>query len=418
MKAEPREPSKAPSAMKVRKEQSATLDFALYTRQKGDRSIFYAQFRKPEGGWSSAKSTRIQDNGRESARDAAIAWCQKQIDEGTILTRHRIRFEDFAKQMFEWESDWCQDRRLLGRRLSKEHVERHAELAENHLYPAFGTLRLADIDDETIRQWRLSMARKGLTGATINRASVTLRTVLKEALRKRLIRALPPIPAVSERPKARGTFTPPEIRALFSKRWPDSKCMVANMLASTTGLRASEIVGLQEKHVHPEYLDIEQGWTPGYGLHSPKNGRPRIVPIPSIIFDAMGELLKENPYAPGPGRFIFWSTSPDRPMDQRLATEALYVRLKDIGISETARKARALCLHSWRHTFNSLLVNRRVPQQMVQDVVGHLSPSMTARYYHVSTEEMGPIRDAQDEMLGSSTKAKHRKRIDNRAKGD
>lgn len=413
-------PTRARSATKVRNTPPVSLDFALYTRQKADQRIFYAQFRKPEGGWTSAKSTRVIDNGRDSDRAAAIAWCQKQIDDGTIVTRHRIRFEPFAREMFQWESDWCEDRRLLGRRISKEQIERHAEIAENHLYPAFGELRLADIDDERIRQWRLGMSRKlnregeKLTGATINRASVTLRLVMKEAVRKKLIRALPPIPAVTERPKRRGTFTPPEIRALFSKPWPDARCMIANRLAVSTGLRASEIVGLQERHVHPEYLDIEQGWTPGVGLHAPKNGKTRIVPIHPIIFRALRTLLKENPYPASPDRFIFWSASSDRPIDQRLATEALYARLKDIGISESARKTRRLDLHAWRHTFNSLLINRRVPQQMVQDVVGHLSPEMTQRYYHLGADDMDPVRAVQDELLGIQKRA--RTRIDGKAK--
>lgn len=54
--------------------------------------------------------------------------------------------------------------------------------------------------------------------------------------------------------------------------------------------------------------------------------------------------------------------------------------------SQRAIGASVYSLHSFRHTFVSFCANAGVPLAVVQSIVGHGSPAMTAHYTHISSE--------------------------------
>ena len=237
------------------------------------------------------------------------------------------------------------------------------------------------------------------------------------------MRRMPVVEAVSEKEHTqRGVYLPHEIRALFNLEWADRRCYVANKLAAATGMRAGEIAGLRENDLHPEYIEVEHTWSPRFGLGPTKTGRPRIVPIPSLIAGELAQLIAEN-QRQGENRFIFYSIHPDKPMHQREATEALYASLLKIGIDEGARKARGLDFHAWRHTFNSLLIDRRIPLQAVQSVTGHLTPEMTQRYYHLGGEAGAGIRQISESLFvdekkpGGSERKDKQQKVAHKARG-
>ena len=231
---------------------------------------------------------------------------------------------------------------------------------------------------------------------------------------------MPIVEAVSERDrKDRSAFLPHEIRALFAEEWPDRRCYVANKTAAATGLRASEIADLKESTVHPEHLEVVQRWSPRYKEGPTKTGKMRIVPIPSMVYEELAALIKKNPHG-GDNRFVFYSIKPDHPMNQREFTEALIERMKAIGISDDpkwkkekraplpgSRQARGLDFHAWRHTYNSFLVDARVPLQTVQSVTGHLSDEMTQRYYHLGGTAGDGIRQISESIFIDPPTANH-----------
>ena len=67
------------------------------------------------------------------------------------------------------------------------------------------------------------------------------------------------------------------------------------------------------------------------------------------------------------------------------------------GISEEARKARNITFHSFRHWFNSILINAKVPLLKVQQLTGHSSVEMSANYFHL--DEMDDVRAIQEGMV-------------------
>ena len=385
-------------------------DFSLHTRLSNKGPVFYVQFRKDDGRWSTAKSTHILVGAGKRAHDNALkqatAWAQSYLDHGQVVTKERATFEAFAEGFFDPDGEWAREKRRRGHRLSADQCERHSRSTKNHLIPFFGKMRIARIDDEDTRRFQETLEDQELSGGTINRVTVALRLILKGAYRKKMMRRMPIVEAVSEKDRRqRGVYLPDEIRALFKLEWPDRRCYVANITAAATGLRAGEIAGLRESNVHSEYLEVECTWNPRFGLGPTKTGRVRVVPIPFRIHDELVQLLSQNPLKTE-NRFVFYSIKPDKPMDQREFTEALYSALEKIGITETQRKERGLDFHAWRHTFNSLLIDRRIPLQAVQSVTGHLTPEMTQRYYHLGGEAGAVIREVAESLFVERTQEK------------
>ena len=52
------------------------------------------------------------------------------------------------------------------------------------------------------------------------------------------------------------------------------------------------------------------------------------------------------------------------------------------------RKFRSLTFHSLRHTFNSVLANAGVDQEVRQQLTGHASAAMNRRYTHLELKTM------------------------------
>ena len=87
--------------------------FSLHTRSSKRGDVYYAQFRKDDGTWGTAKSTHIRvtkgKDGPRAQRDAlvrATAWAQAYLDGGQVVTRERATFAAFAAGFFDSEGQW------------------------------------------------------------------------------------------------------------------------------------------------------------------------------------------------------------------------------------------------------------------------------------------------------------------------
>jgi integrase len=256
-------------------------DFSIHTRQKKSGAVFYVQFRGPDGKFGTAKSSGILDTGKKKDFQAVVAWAQNYMDSGNIISKERMTFEAYAKDFFAWEGAFCQNKVMKGRRISREQADKHAQYTRNHLLPYFGPKKLTDIDDTMIEDWQRHLktkgtitvekrktgmgsptGKKGLSGSTVNHATIALRLILRQAAKEKLIRAMPLVESVAIEKSVKGTFTPEEIRKPFGQPWKDFHHFVANKLAAVTGCRAGEIAALRKSCLHPEYLEA-LGHLPG-----------------------------------------------------------------------------------------------------------------------------------------------------------
>ena len=73
-----------------------------------------------------------------------------------------------------------------------------------------------------------------------------------------------------------------------------------------------------------------------------------------------------------------------RPISGSTYREALYRWLADCDIRDEHSQPVHLTPHQWRHTLGTALINRDVPQHVVQKILDHDSPQMTAHYARLS----------------------------------
>ncbi|MDE3104872.1 MAG: site-specific integrase [Acidobacteriota bacterium] len=204
--------------------------------------------------------------------------------------------------------------------------------------------------------------------ATFNRYRATLSMIYREAIRNgwternpaRLIRAKKEqngrIRFLSDEEEAR-------IRAVILKHYSDRNLNEFE-IALHTGMRRSEQFSLEWKQTDLKARRIH--------LLKTKNGSDRAIPLNSI---ALAALQRQHAIS-GSAERVFLTENGNpfiRKAIRRWFEEALTIA----GIADFS-------WHCLRHTFCSRLVMAGVPLKTAQELMGHKTIQMTARYAHLS----------------------------------
>jgi integrase len=110
----------------------------------------------------------------------------------------------------------------------------------------------------------------------------------------------------------------------------------------------------------------------------------------------------------------------NRPVGGATYRGALYCWLADCDVRDEHGAPVHLTPHQWRHTLGTVLINRDVPQHVVQKILDHDSPAMTAHYARLSDKtvrehwerarkvnaEGQPVQISPDGPLGDAAWAK------------
>lgn len=142
------------------------------------------------------------------------------------------------------------------------------------------------------------------------------------------------------------------------------------------------------------------------------NKTGRLVEIP--IADSLLDYLKEQYAQTGDGEYVF----PDHAEMYRSNPSGVSYRVKafleNLGIETTripAGRSRAVSvkdLHSCRHTFCYLAGMTGIPLAVVQSIVGHMSPEMTAYYAaHATLEDKRRGIDAMPAFIANAENPAH-----------
>lgn len=332
-----------------------------------------------------------------TARAAIIA----RMGRGERVAPSRELFEPFA-------AAWLDSQRAT---LSERTIDQYDRAIRLHLKPAFGTLRLHQIDEDRIAAFIADMAAAGKKPWTIRGALVPLGRILNTAVRRgripqnpleRLDRSERPtvrrgeqrILSLAEIGKLLDHATTPKYRALLST-------------AIATGLRQSELLGLvwgdvdwDEGLIHLRAQLSRQTMT-----RKPlKTGAAlRSVILPQSLATTLrahrlaSEFAQDGDYvfAAGSGRPLGWSN-----VDRR----CLHKAAKDAGIPHVP-------FHALRHTFASLLIAQGADPVFVAGQLGHSSPTITmAVYAHLWEREQHATkhRDLLDSTLSAAILPNHR----------
>lgn len=360
-----------------------------YTLFKRANGIYYARFRLADGTRTAGMSTG------ETAKARAERWAVEYLQkvDGRIIKRTNATLADYAKGFFDFNGEWATNKKVEGRRISERHCLDRQDIMRLHVLPALGKFNLDEIDKHVLKKFRNDLHAKGFSSSLINKALYAVTTILQDAEDRDIIRAVPKVTKAADNSKQKGILTIDEVKQLFASWTADTPrqriARAGNVLAASTGLRISELQGIQIQDLHLDggYITIRRAWDNRLNklTMTTKTGRERNIFIPAKVADELRELLAIHPLPDSTTAFLFWGEKlpMEKPAEKVVFTRALYAAMRSIGISEEERRRRAVSFHSWRYFLNSMLINAKIPLWKVKSITGHITDQMSERYYAV-----------------------------------
>jgi hypothetical protein len=226
--------------------------FSLYKRtMRSGKAVWYYQCYDEKGKRQWAKSTGF------SKKTEAVAHCMKLFRDGLLIPEQKTpTFAEFSNGW--WDTETCRylKWRDLHEPLSKSTIYVLRDNFNNHIKDYFAKYRLDEITDAVIENWLFSMsAEKKLKASTINFSYRTLRTMLTEAVRLKLLVKNPcsNVKELKADIPEREILTVEEVRKMFPHNWAaiwgSEVVCKAHKLAACTGLRIGELRGLRGEFV-------------------------------------------------------------------------------------------------------------------------------------------------------------------------
>lgn len=225
---------------------------------------------------------------------------------------------------------------------------------------------LPEIDINTIRKFLAHLYVTRHVARTVSRYITTLKSCFAFALEQDLIASNPMLKIHTPKVERRLPvyLSAEELKQLLTSI-DDKRDKAVLTLLAMTGIRLSELVGLDLEHI---YLNNGTGSIRVLG----KGSKERIVPLNAIAIKALQDYLGSRP---------------------DVAINALWIsrcsrRLSNVAVQQILKKYIALAgikqisPHALRHTFATLLLREGISLREIQDLMGHADISSTAIYTH------------------------------------
>jgi len=399
--------------------------FTLFKRtMPSGHKIYYYQCYDIKGHRQFAKSTG------KSVKSEAHEYCLKLYKNGLLIPEQKApTFAEFSISW--WDIETC--RYLKWRELHEPITDSTLIIYQanfkNHIKDYFAKFKLDEITPLAVENWLLFMRDKGvmrneskrkkkkkvdengneiievkqkklLKAKTINLALFTLKIMLGEAVKLKLIKTNPcdEVKELKKETTVRIILTAEEFKDLFpadwSLVWENEIVYKANLLAACTGLRIGELRGLRCNMVFDNYIHVQGQFQGKKYVDHTKTKDNRSIPISQFMRNMLNDLLAKN----GDG-YVFSDDSGRTPISNDWLNRGFNRALGKIGISHEEKLKRNLSFHSWRHFLNTLLLTSNVGLSKVQKVTGHKSLKMTDHYTHFDTKQFTEVVAVQNNLL-------------------
>jgi integrase len=333
-------------------------------------------------------------------------------------------FAEYSAGWWDLETCHYMKWRQLHNPIVKSTLKIHQNNFKHHIKDFFAKFKLDEITPEIIKGWLVHMSektslreteskgeekgegvgegkeKKKLKAKTVNLVFGTLRIMLNEAVKRKLIKTNPcnDVKELKEEETKMEILTVEEAKKLlqpdWAAVWDNRTVFLANFLAACTGLRMGEVRGLRCEYVFDDFIHVGGQFT-NYGYtEMTKNKHSRNVPITANVRQQLEELLQANK-----GGYVFSLDGGKTPLKVDRIRRQFDNALEKIGISREEKMRRNLSFHAWRHFLNTLLRTYNVADSKVQSVTGHLTKKMTEHYNHFDTRKFTEVRDAQCDFL-------------------
>ena len=246
------------------------------------------------------------------------------------------------------------------------------------------SLSWAEMPADVVRQWEVEMMEKGNVATSVRRRLSSLRSFYKFLLRRKLV-TRDPVHNLSG-PKVEKKL-PAYVREaemdrlldgdFFGEDYQGCRNRMILLTFYSTGIRLSELVGLNEKDVDLDQMQLKV---------TGKRNKQRIIPYGDEFGDNLRSYLAE--------REIFARQKPteepclflDEKTGQRMAPPKVRNIVKKYLSLVTTQQRNSP--HVLRHTFATAMLNHKADLQSVKELLGHESLSTTEIYTHTTFEQL------------------------------
>jgi integrase len=382
---------------------------ALLTDPKGRSPFFYCQYRCGDGRWLK-KSTKIKikpDKGekrkdgspKSRADKRAEAWevCLR-FQEAEDLGKNGLFTQEHAKKILDeilqrttgerlntykardWFAHWLEQKEQV--RAGKT-LERYRQVVRDFV-ESLGRradLSLAHISSKDVLAYRKSVIDSGKRARTANLSIKVISAAFNAAVRQHVIDSNPAtaLESLKVRSDEKGTFTPRQVSALVAEAQGDD-WKNAILFGYFTGARLSDIANMKWEAINWNKKLIR--------FVASKTGKQVLVPLHPELERA---LLKSA----GIGSAPMFPALAGKGTGGRYGLSGQFSAIMEkAGIegklteASGGRTLSSLSFHSLRHSFNSALANRGVPQEIRQKLTGHATAAMNEIYSHHEIETL------------------------------
>lgn len=153
--------------------------------------------------------------------------------------------------------------------------------------------------------------------------------------------------------------------------------------AYSAGLRVSEVVNLQMKHIDRDRMQLL--------IEGAKGKKDRYVMLSPVLLDILSNYYITS--KPRPLKYIFEGPEPGTAYSAKSMQKIFQMAREKAGIHKT------LTFHSLRHSFATHLLEKGVDIKYIRDLLGHFDIKTTARYLHVKREQLVNIVSPLDDLF-------------------
>ena len=244
-------------------------------------------------------------------------------------------------------------------------------------------LSIDSVDTDLIRDWMESLMDKGNSASTINKNLSALRSFYRFALKRGLVKK-DPAHAVTGPKKSKPL---PQFlregemdRLLDGLEWESSfnnvRARTILILFYETGLRRSELVGLDDKDVDYDAAQLKV---------TGKRNKQRIVPFGAELAEQLKsyQAVRREKFGETCGAMFLSDKG------GRISGEQVYQIVRKYLSMVTSLKKRSP--HVLRHTFATAMLNNGAGLESIKNLLGHASVSTTEIYTHTTFEQLKRI---------------------------
>ena len=260
-----------------------------------------------------------------------------------------------------------------------------------------------DVDADLVRNWVVQLMDNGYSPVSVNRKLSSLKSFFKYLMKQRKLSSLKSFfkylmkqKVISVNPmrlvvgpktkKPLPYFVKDRDMELLLKEDPAvsdedfesvRNQLIVEMLYDT-GMRRSELVGLQDTDIDYELMQIKV---------TGKRNKQRLIPFANGLKELMQKYQQIRNREAGSGKWFFVRSN-----GEQISTAIVYniVKRKLSEIPTLAKRSP----HVLRHSFATSMLNNGAELNAVKDLLGHSSLASTSVYTHTSFEELKKVYHA------------------------